>query len=124
VSLVLPKPRDWRYHKTRIEIFGFLFFNTHSMHYLYILYSKSSQKFYIGETNNINERVIKHNNHSYSNSFTKIANDWEIVLTFNCTDRDEALYLERFIKRMKSKTFNDKIINDPSILKDILSKRN
>ena len=114
----------WRYHKTRIEIFGFLFFNTHSMHYLYILYSKSSQKFYIGETNNINERVIKHNNHSYSNSFTKIANDWEIVLTFNCTDRDEALYLERFIKRMKSKTFNDKIINDPSILKDILSKRN
>ncbi|BDU24519.1 MULTISPECIES: GIY-YIG nuclease family protein [unclassified Flavobacterium] len=94
------------------------------MHYLYILYSKSSQKFYIGETNNINERVIKHNNHSYSNSFTKIANDWEIVLTFNCNDRDEALYLERFIKRMKSKTFNDKIINDPSILKDILSKRN
>jgi len=93
------------------------------MHYLYILYSKLSQKFYIGETNNINERVIKHNNHSYSNSFTKIANDWEIVLTFNCTDRDEALYLERFIKRMKSKNFNNKIINDPSILKDILSKR-
>jgi len=85
------------------------------MHYLYILYSKSSQKFYIGETNNLN--------HAYSNSFTKIADDWEIVLTFKCKDRDEAHYLESFIKRMKSKTFNNKLISDPSILKDILLKR-
>jgi len=93
------------------------------MHYLYILYSNSSQKFYIGETNDINERMLKHNNHSYTNSFTKIANDWEIVLSFICDDRDEALYLEKFIKKMKSKIFNNKIIADPSILKDILSKR-
>jgi len=93
------------------------------MHYLYILYSKSFQKFYIGETNNLEERILKHNNHSYSNSFTKIADDWEIVLTFKCKDRDEAHYLERFIKRMKSKTFNNKIISDPSILNDILLKR-
>ncbi|WP_347050218.1 GIY-YIG nuclease family protein [Flavobacterium olei] len=93
------------------------------MHYLYILYSKSSQKFYIGETNNLEERILKHNNHSYSNSFTKIADDWEIVLTFSCNNREEALYLESFIKRMKSKTFNNKIISDPSILNEILLKR-
>ncbi|OIV42810.1 GIY-YIG nuclease family protein [Flavobacterium johnsoniae] len=93
------------------------------MHYLYILQSKSSQKFYIGETNNIDERILKHQNHFYSNSFTKIAEDWEVVLTFNCKDKNEAKYLESFIKRMKSKVFNHKIISDPSILKDILSKR-
>ena len=93
------------------------------MHYLYIIYSNSSQKFYIGETNNIKDRVSKHQNHFYSNSFTKIADDWKIVLIFDCIDKEEAVYLENFIKRMKSKTFNNKIINDPSILKDILSKR-
>lgn len=93
------------------------------MHYLYILYSKSSQKFYIGETHNIDERILKHQNHSYSNSFTKIANDWEIALTFICSNKEEALYLENFIKRMKSKVFNNKIIVEPSILKEILSKR-
>ncbi|TCN60776.1 GIY-YIG nuclease family protein [Flavobacterium circumlabens] len=93
------------------------------MHYLYILYSDSSQKFYIGETNNIENRISKHINHYYSNSFTKIANDWKIVLTFECIDKEEAVYLEKFIKRMKSKIFNNKVINDPSILKDILSKR-
>ena len=93
------------------------------MHYLYIIYSDSSQKFYIGETNNIKDRVSKHQSHFYSNSFTKIADDWKIVLIFDCIDKEEAVYLENFIKRMKSKTFNNKIINDPSILKDILSKR-
>jgi len=93
------------------------------MHNLYILFSNSSQKFYIGETKDIPERILKHNDHFYSNSFTKIATDWELVLTFSCNDRDEALYLERFIKRMKSKTFNNKIIENPQILKDILSKR-
>ncbi|KAF2329731.1 GIY-YIG nuclease family protein [Flavobacterium ginsenosidimutans] len=93
------------------------------MHYLYILYSSSTQKFYIGETNNIDERIFKHQNHFYANSFTKIASDWEVVLTFMCDNKSEALYLEKFIKRMKSKVFNAKIISDPSILKDILLKR-
>ncbi|OXB11965.1 GIY-YIG nuclease family protein [Flavobacterium reichenbachii] len=93
------------------------------MHYLYILYSDSTKKFYIGETNNIDQRILKHQAHFYSNSFTKTANDWKVVLSFICNNKDEALYLERFIKRMKSKTFNNKIIEDHSILKDILSKR-
>ncbi|CAM3559362.1 GIY-YIG nuclease family protein [Flavobacterium chungbukense] len=93
------------------------------MHYLYILYSNSSQKFYIGETKNIHERIFKHQNHFYSNSFTKIADDWEVVLTFSCNTKDDALYLENFIKRMKSKIFNNKVIANPSILEDILSKR-
>jgi len=101
-----------------------LFLTISSMHYLYILYSDSTQKFYIGETNNLENRILKHQDHFYSNSFTKIANDWKIVFTLDCFDREEALYLEKFIKRMKSKTFNNKVIKDPSILKDILAKRN
>lgn len=92
-------------------------------HILYILFSNSSQKYYVGETHDINGRILKHNNHSYSNSFSKIANDWELVLSFNCDNRTEALYLERFIKRMKSKIFIEKIILNPEILSDILSKK-
>jgi putative endonuclease len=93
------------------------------MHHLYILYSKSGNKFYFGETHNIDERIIKHNQHSYSDSFTKIANDWELVLLFNCTNREEAIFLEKFIKKMKSKIFIEKIISNHAILEDIISKR-
>ena len=89
-------------------------------HFIYILYSKSTAKYYLGETHNIQERILKHNQHSYSNSFTKIATDWQLVLSFECIDRTDALYLENFIKRMKSKVFIQKIILNSEILTDIL----
>ncbi len=66
------------------------------MHYLYILYSKSTTKYYVGETHNIEERLIKHNQHTYSGSFTKIANDWDLTLLFNCSNKEEAIFLERY----------------------------
>jgi putative endonuclease len=92
-------------------------------HFLYILYSKTSTKYYVGETHNVHERISKHNQHAYSNSYSKIANDWKLVLSYECDNRDNALYLERFIKRMKSKVFIEKIISKPEILSDILSKK-
>ncbi|MFT6836483.1 MAG: putative endonuclease, partial [Sediminicola sp.] len=39
------------------------------------------------------------------------------------TSKDDALYLERFIKRMKSRIFIQKIIDNPHILMDILNKK-
>lgn len=63
------------------------------MHFLYILRSKTCNKYYVGETHNIQERISKHNQHEYANSFSKIADDWTLVLSFECKDRIEALYI-------------------------------
>ncbi|WP_298140413.1 GIY-YIG nuclease family protein [Flavobacterium sp.] len=63
-------------------------------HFLYILYSKTNSKYYVGETHNIEERIFKHNQHEYSNSFSKIANDWELVLSFS-VKIELALYILR-----------------------------
>jgi len=93
------------------------------MHYLYILYSKKIDRFYVGETPDIDLRVNLHNSHYFKKSFTNSSSDWEIVLDKRCKDRGEALYLENFIKRMKSKKFIEKIIVDPKILDDIVHKR-
>ena len=92
------------------------------MHYLYIIYSPKVNKFYVGETDNIALRLLKHNNHSYEGSFTKIAEDWEVVLSFECSSKSQSLSLEKFIKRMKSKRFIQKIIENPKILDEIISK--
>ena len=78
-------------------------------HFLYILFSKSKTKYYVGETHDLSQRLLRHNDHTYNNSFTKIANDWEVILTFECSNKIDALYLERFIKRMKSKIFLKKL---------------
>ncbi|MBP6556929.1 MAG: GIY-YIG nuclease family protein [Flavobacterium sp.] len=94
------------------------------MHFLYILHSSSANKFYVGETDNIDSRLLKHNNHSYDGSFTKIAEDWRVVLQFECVSKHQALQLEKFIKKMKSKIFIQKTIINPEILTDIISKNN
>ncbi len=101
----------------------FCFINNKTHHFLYIIYSKSTTKYYEVETHDVKERISKHNQHLYTNSFTKIANDWNLVLCFECINRDNALYLERFIKRMKSKVFIEKIIQKPDILIDVLPKK-
>ena len=93
------------------------------IHFLYILHSKSKDKYYIGETPNVDFRLELHNSHSFKNSFTKIAEDWTIALQFECKDKKDALYLEAFIKRMKSKKFIQKIIDNPAILSDIILKK-
>ncbi|EGV43328.1 GIY-YIG nuclease family protein [Bizionia argentinensis JUB59] len=90
-------------------------------HSFYIIYSNTKDKFYIGETEDITLRLHKHNNHSYKRSFTKIAKDWHVVLDYKCATKKDALFLETFVKRMKSRKFIHKIIENNEILKDILT---
>ena len=87
------------------------------------MFSSSTNKYYVGETHNVHERILKHNNHVYSNSYSKIAEDWKLVLSFECDHKNDALFLEKFIKKMKSKIFIKKVISNPEILIDVLSKK-
>ena len=92
-------------------------------HYLYIIFSPSKKTFYVGETDDLEIRLEKHNSHAYSGSFTKIASDWEFALTKIFKEKKDAIFLEKFIKRMKSKKFIVRVIENPQILDDILKKR-
>jgi putative endonuclease len=93
------------------------------LHYLYIIYSQAIDRFYIGQSPDAIHRLSQHNSHYFKKGFTKAAKDWKIVLSKKCDTQDQAVFLERFIKRMKSKKFIQKIINDNSILEDILYKK-
>ncbi|KPM32690.1 Hypothetical protein I595_1116 [Croceitalea dokdonensis DOKDO 023] len=101
---------------------GFLF-TIFAMHHLYIIYSKKLDRYYVGETPEIGPRLAQHNAHHFKRSFTKGAEDWQLVFSKECKDRGDACYLERFIKRMKSRKFVKKVLERPCILDDILAKR-
>ncbi|WP_339142929.1 GIY-YIG nuclease family protein [Croceitalea sp. MTPC5] len=92
-------------------------------HFLYIIHSEKVSSYYVGETHDLMLRLERHNTHVYKKGFTKMANDWRIVLSKECKTKEEAVYLEGFIKRMKSRKFIEKVISDRDILDDILSKR-
>ena len=76
---------------------------------LYILYSGSLDKFYIGHTcEDVNERLRKHlSNH---NGFTGKAKDWELVYTEDFETKSEAYARECKIKNWKSKKRIQKLI--------------
>jgi putative endonuclease len=69
--------------------------------YFYILYSPSLDKYYIGHTSNLSERVRKHNtNHK---GFTGRANDWIIVCAEVFETKIEAAKRETQIKGWKNR---------------------
>ncbi|MFY7672640.1 GIY-YIG nuclease family protein [Tenacibaculum sp. MEBiC06402] len=45
------------------------------MYFLYIIYSVTLNKYYVGVTHDLKSRINKHNKHSYSKAFTKSASD-------------------------------------------------
>lgn len=86
------------------------------MHYFYIIYSYSTDSYYIGETRNLENRIKKRNNHTFQKAYTKKAIDWEYVLKYECSNRLNAQKIERFVKKMKSRIFIQKLINNPDII--------
>ncbi|WP_323758242.1 GIY-YIG nuclease family protein [Roseivirga sp.] len=90
------------------------------MHYVYILYSPSTDRYYIGETAFVSGRLEQHNGCFYKNASTKSASDWELFLEIECIDRSQALKIERFIKQQKSRKFIERLKSESKIINDLL----
>ena len=71
------------------------------MFYTYILYSNKADKFYVGATENLEQRLSKHRNKN--KGFTNQADDWQVVYSKEFQTKAEALKYERLIKSWKSK---------------------
>lgn len=91
-------------------------------HFVYILFSQSADRFYIGETCDVTERLSQHNSAFYKNSFTKQATDWAVFLTIECQSRRQAIEIESFIKKMRNRNFYFKIKENPDIVIDFLRR--
>jgi len=87
------------------------------MFYIYFLYSTSSDKYYVGYSDDLNRRLIEHNTSDFI-SFTKKHRPWSLVYSFPVSDkRGEAMKIERFIKKQKSKKLIERIINEKLSIK-------
>lgn len=67
------------------------------MHYVSLLYSKSTQKYYIGETNNLKRRFTEHNDGKSSS--TKFGRPWEVVYYEAYISKKAAQERERKLKQ-------------------------
>ena len=77
-------------------------------YYLYILKSLSSEKYYIGISQNPERRLYYHNN--FEKGFTSRYRPWEIVYTKEFASKELAISAERKIKKWKSRTMIGKLV--------------
>ena len=79
------------------------------MYFIYILYSISANKYYVGHTDNIERRLFEHNN-GMTRFTSNIASDWIIMYTETFESRTLAAKREREIKARKSRVYIQSLI--------------
>jgi putative endonuclease len=83
-------------------MFGFFIF-TFYMYLVYILYSASKLKFYVGQTNDLDDRLKRHNNGESLS--TKHGTPWILIYSIKFQSRSEAVSLESKIKKRGAKRY-------------------
>jgi putative endonuclease len=85
------------------------------MYHTYILYSLTRDKYYIGYSSNIEERIIKHN--SNHKGYTGGTGDWQLMWKKSFELKSEAMSQEKEIKRWKSRKKIETLITEKDTLK-------
>ena len=87
----------------------FVYISLMTIWYVYILYSSTINKYYIGFTSNLEQRLIQHN--SKHKGFTSAAKDWEILYSEEYNEEQTARAREKQIKKWKSRQKIVELIN-------------
>ena len=91
--LVVPQKRNPDY----LMIVRIFLLNGIFMYYVYIIYSLTIDRYYIGQTDNIEERMEQHKSGFFLHSYTSKTKDWKIVLSINCSSRKQSVNIESYI---------------------------
>jgi putative endonuclease len=82
------------------------------MYYIYILYSDTSDFYYVGSTQDYVKRLKEHNE-STNDTFTSKHRPWILKGVFECgEERKDAMKIETFIKKQKSRSLIEFILSD------------
>ena len=76
--------------------------------FVYIIYSVSLDRFYIGYTFDLEKRLSEHNRGI--SEYTSKASDWSLRYSEPCSSRELAMKREKEIKRKKSRTYIESLI--------------
>jgi putative endonuclease len=77
--------------------------NRKVMYFVYILLSEKLDRYYVGSTNNIVDRLKRHN--GGQGKYTSKGVPWELITSFEVNSRSEAVNLEMKIKKRGIKRY-------------------
>ena len=81
------------------------------MHYfVYILFSEKCNKYYVGQTENLERRIVEHNI-GKGGSFSSTCFPWKLVYHESVASRPDAVKREQEIKGKKSRKYIEYLVN-------------
>jgi len=83
------------------------------MSYLYILQSEKAQRYYIGTTDNLDDRVVRHNRGNVLS--TKAYTPWTLVFHKQYDTLSAARTAEYKFKRFKNRKIIDRIVQEQTV---------
>jgi putative endonuclease len=86
---------------------------------VYILYSKSLDKYYVGSCLNLEKRMVEHRSMKFSKSYTGRANDWEVYCVMENLSYHQSRKIEQYIKRMKSRKYLENLKQYPELSENL-----
>ena len=93
------------------------------MHHVYLLHSLNHDKYYVGESADVEQRLLFHNELSES-SWTRNYRPWTLACKLTVVDYSAARKLENYIKRQKSKEYVKRIITENDLAEWLVDKFN
>ncbi len=90
-------------------------------YYIYILFSVELNRYYVGSSSDPWKRHLRHISNSID-KYTGRSKDWDLKTVFSLENKTEAIRIERFIKKQKSRTLIERMCQDDFIGSDNLAK--
>jgi len=91
------------------------------VHFVYILQSLSVDRYYVGETKDVQARLILHNDDSRG-TYTSKNGPWDLKRVIALTSRSEGRKVERYIKKRKSKKYIRLLISEDIAVENLLKR--
>ncbi|WP_236033095.1 GIY-YIG nuclease family protein [Algoriphagus pacificus] len=88
--------------------------------FVYIIYSGSRDSYYIGQTQDLEERLNQHNTGYFKNSHTHGTIDWKLVHSIHCSSRKQAVNIEIHIKRARKRKYLEDLQQYPEITQKLI----
>jgi putative endonuclease len=73
--------------------------------WVYALYNADENKIYIGQTANLKQRLVEHNNKRGNHFTAKVEGNWNLIYKEEVADRKAALAREKQLKSYKGREY-------------------
>lgn len=75
------------------------------MFYVYAIYNELSDKIYIGQTSDLDERIRLHNEKALKGYTSRFPGEWKVIYQESVSTRQEALVREKQLKSFRGREF-------------------